>query len=221
MNETIPSTDISTNIQTNEKSPTTTKADENITIPSNEVLTSQIDLKTEQELTDKMTEKITEKIKYINETTLMTNEIKVDTKQTESITNHIDKTENIPPETTINNLPNTTIPIPDKNETILTKIQQIMNTTYIATTVKEIISTIKEISTTIPEIKKNEGTNVVLLGFSQFNLFKAYFTFYIYLTATKNILYTKHILFPMEITYNRNIRRLLKETKANCTLDFV
>ena len=25
----------------------------------------------------------------------------------------------------------------------------------------------------------------------------------------------------MTITYNRNIRRLLKETKANCTLDLV
>ena len=101
----------------------------------------------------------------------MTNEIKVDTKQTEIITNHIDKTENIPPETTINNLPNTTTPIPNKNETILTTIPQIMNTTYIASTEKEIISTIKEISTTLPEIK-NEETNVVLLGFSQFKLLK-------------------------------------------------
>ena len=220
MNETIPSTNKATNIQTNEQSPTTTKVEENITIPSSEVLTSQIALKTEQELTNKMTEKISETIKYINETTLMTNEIKVDTKQTESITNQINKTENIPPETTINNLPNTTTPIPFKNETILTTIPQIMNTTYIATTVKEIISTIKEISTTIPEIK-NEETNVVLLGFGQFRLFNTYFTFYIYLTPTKNILYTKQILFPIEITYNRNIRRLLKETKANCTLDKV
>ena len=220
MNETIPSTDTPTNIQTNEKSPTTTKAEENITIPTSEVLTSQIAIKTEQELTNKMTEKITEKIKYINETTLMTNEIKVDTKQTEIITNHIDKTENIPPETTINNLPNTTTPIPNKNETILTTIPQIMNTTYIASTEKEIISTIKEISTTLPEIK-NEETNVVLLGFSQFKLFKANFTFNFFLTSIKNILYTKHILFPMEIIYNRNIRRLLKETRANCTLVFV
>jgi len=74
-------------------------------------------------------------------------------------------------------------------------------------------------SSPFPEIK-NEETNVVLLGFSQFRSIKEEnFTFYIYLTATKNILYTKHIQFPMEITYNRNIRRLLKETKANCTLD--
>ena len=95
------------------------------------------------------------------------------------------------------------------------------NTTYIATTIKEIISTTKEIATTIPETKKDEGTNVILLGFSQFKLFIAYFTFYIYLTPTKNILYTNQILFPMIITYNRNIRRLLKESRANCTLDLV
>ena len=96
-----------------------------------------------------------------------------------------------------------------------------MNNTYIATTINLIISTIKEIATTIPEIKKNEETFVVLLGFSEFKLFKAYYTFYIYLTTTKNILYTNQILFTMIITHNRNIRRLLKETKANCTLDLV
>ena len=90
----------------------------------------------------------------------------------------------------------------------------------LSNTTTQIISTIKEISTTFPEIK-NEETNVVLLGFSQFRQFKENFTFYIYFTATKYILYTKHILFPMEITYNRNIRRLLKEAKANCTLDQV
>ena len=58
MNETIPSADKATNIQTNEQTPTTTKVEENITIPSIEVLTSQIALKREQELTNKMTEKI-------------------------------------------------------------------------------------------------------------------------------------------------------------------
>ena len=73
-------------------------------------------------------------------------------------------------------------------------------------------------TSTFPEIK-NVETNVVLLGFSQFRpIEKENFTFYIYFTTTKNFLYAKHILFPMEITYNRNIRRLLKETKANCTL---
>ena len=72
-------------------------------------------------------------------------------------------------------------------------------------------------SSTFPEIKNGE-TNVVLLGFSQFRPIEGgSFAFYIYFTATKNILTTKHILFPMEITYNRNIRRLLKEIKANCT----
>ena len=34
-------------------------------------------------------------------------------------------------------------------------------------------------------------------------------------------LYTKQILFPMTISYYRNIRRFLKETQANCTLDLI
>ena len=59
------------------------------------------------------------------------------------------------------------------------------------------------------------------MGFNQFEIFDAYFTFYLYLTAIKNFLYTKFILFPMIIIQNGNIRRLLKETKANCTLDLV
>ena len=46
-----------------------------------------------------------------------------------------------------------------------------------------------QIDSNIPETKIDEGTNVILLGFSQFKLFIAYFTFYIYLTPTKNILY--------------------------------
>ena len=82
-------------------------------------------------------------------------------------------------------------------------------------------NTTQIIPTTFPE-NKNEETNVVLLGFSRFRTFnEGYFTFYIYLTATKNILTTKHIQFPIEITYYRNIRRLLKETNANCSLDLV
>ena len=59
------------------------------------------------------------------------------------------------------------------------------------------------------------------MGFNQFEIFEAYFAFYLYLAAIKNFLFTKFILFPMIITQNRNIRRLLKETKANCTLDLV
>ena len=103
---------------------------------------------------------------------------------------------------------------------MLTTIPQIKNYSYIVTTTNQIISTIKEIPITFPEIK-NEETFVVLLGFSQFKVFNTNFTFNIYLTPTKNTLYTKLIQFPMIITYNRNIRRLLKETKANCTLDLV
>lgn len=106
----------------------------------------------------------------------MTNQINEDTKQTESITNHIDKTENIPKESTIspitNNLPNTlsaTTTKTEKTETILTTIEQIMNTTFIATTFNkistnfdEILSTIKKIPTTILEtiIKTSEKKNM-------------------------------------------------------------
>ena len=112
-------------------------------------------------------------------------------------------------------LPNSTTPDSEKNGSALTSIPQIINNTnYIATTTKEI-------ATTIPETKKDEETHVVLLGFNQFEIFDAYFTFYLYLTAIKNFLYTKFILFPMIIIQNGNIRRLLKETKANCTLDLI
>ena len=147
-----------------------------------------------------------------NETT---NEVKDDTKQVEITTYHINN------ETAII-LPNTTTPDSEKNGSVLTTIPQIMNnTTYISTTIKKIMSTINEIVKTIPETKNIKETQVVLLGFSQFKRITCYFTFYLYLTAIKNILYTKFILFPMIITHNRNIRRLLKETKANCTLDLI
>ena len=110
-------------------------------------------------------------------------------------------------------MPNSTIPDSEKNRSALTSIPQIINNTnYIATTTKEI-------ATTIPETKKNEEAQVVLLGFSQFKLATAFFTFYLYLTAIKNFLYTKFILFPMIIIQNGNIRRLLIETKANCTFN--
>ena len=112
-------------------------------------------------------------------------------------------------------MPNSTTPDSEKNGSALTSIPQIINNT------NYIVTTTKEIATTISEIKKDEETQVVLLGFSQFKLSTAYFTFYLYLTAIKNFLYTKFILFPMITTHNRNIRRLLKETKANCTLDVI
>ena len=79
---------------------------------------------------------------------------------------------------------------------------------------------IYEIKTQIEEIVKD--TTIVCQKYQIINkgiqpIEGGSFAFYIYFTATKNILTTKHILFPMEITYNRNIRRLLKEIKANCT----
>ena len=89
-----------------------------------------------------------------------------------------------------------------------------MNNTYIFTTIKEIstnineiLSTIKETPITFPqiiintsEIKENEETNVDLLGFNQLDL------------------YSNQKQYPITVTNDRNIRRLLKETKANCTL---
>ena len=52
-------------------------------------------------------------------------------------------------------------------------------------------------------------------------LFNTYFSFYIYFTSKKHFLYSKQINFPMIINYNRNIRRLLKETKTICTFESV
>ena len=239
-----------TNIQVDDKTEFVTIFSSKFSEKPEEVLTSQIALKTDQESTSKITDKITEKeekTEHIDEITYMTDEIKDDTNQIESTTNHIDKTENIPQENTIsqttNNIHNTistTTHKTEKTELILTTIEQIMNTTYIDTTVNEIstnldniLSTIREIPTTLKgtiiqtttEIIKYEETCVVIIGFSHFRLFTSYFTFYIYLIPTKNNLYTKQILFPMIITYyrnnRRNIRRLSKESKANCTLELI
>ena len=175
---------------------------------------------------------------YINETTLMTNEIKVDTKQTEIITNHIDKTENMffavnslkyinlynariiyEIKTQIEKIVKDTTIVCQKDQIINKGIQDcsIFNQSDNYTNDNEVPLFTSGDSSTFPEIKNGE-TNVVLLGFSQFRPIEGgSFAFYIYFTATKNILTSKHILFPMEITYNRNIRRLLKEIKANCT----
>ena len=107
-----------------------------------------------------------------------------------------------------------------------------MNNTYIFTTIKEIstnineiLSTIKETPITFPqiiintsEIKENEETNVDLLGFNQLDLSIKYFSLYMYLISIKNNLYSNQIQYPITITNDRNIRRLLKESIANCTL---
>ena len=107
-----------------------------------------------------------------------------------------------------------------------------MNNTYIFTAIKEIstnineiLSTIKETPITFPqiiintsEIKENEETNVDLLGFNQLDLSIKYFSFYMYLISIKNNLYSNQIQYPITITNDRNIRRLLKESIANCTL---
>ena len=221
MNESIPSTiektEKTTNFQTNEKSTTTTKDEENINI-----LSSAISEKTEKESTSK----ITEKIKYINET-ILTNEIKEDTKQAEITTNHIDN------QTTI------IFTTPEKNESILTNIPQIMDNTYSATTIKEIMST--TMPTTIPtktpttlpttELKapnktiissttvNNEEASAVVLGYSKKESnSNNYFSFYMYLLAIKNKLNSDKAKIPATVSNNQRIR-MLKETKGNCILN--
>ena len=135
-------------------------------------------------------------------------------------------------QTSENEQPLSTIKVDNKTENITvssstissnnlqsTIINTTFNTEKTESTIPEIIKYTTYIDETIKEITKNEVTNVVLLGFSQLRLFSSYFSFYMHLISNTNLSYINQILFPMTIIYNRNRRRLLKESQVNCTLD--
>ena len=62
-----------------------------------------------------------------------------------------------------------------------------------------------------------ETTTFVFLGFSHFKKSENYFSFYTYLSAINNYIYSQLFNFPVEITYNANMR-LTNEIEVNCTL---
>ena len=62
-----------------------------------------------------------------------------------------------------------------------------------------------------------KDTSLVLLGFSHYNKMDAYFSFYIYFGLLKGFIYSNDLKFPVQITYNTNLR-LLQNYEANCSL---
>ena len=146
------------------------------------------------------------------------------------ITNKIDTTNKL------SNTPETTehIVIQSSNIIQTTQIEKIeANTTKLEKTNDIVYTTQKEnnhIETTniqnnseiIEEtnILKNEYTSLVLLGFSSFNDFKSYFSFYVHFISIIKYISSKYLSFPVIINYNRNMRTL-KQVEADCTLDSI
>ena len=62
-----------------------------------------------------------------------------------------------------------------------------------------------------------KDTSLVLLGFSHYNKMDVYFSFYIYFGLLKGFIYSNDLKFPVQITYNTNLR-LLQNYEANCSL---
>ena len=87
----------------------------------------------------------------------------------------------------------------------------------------ETIPTIPKYPTTIivttnkPTETIYKDTSLILLGFSHYNKFDSYFSFYIYFSLLKGSIYSNDLKFPVQITYNTNLR-LLQNNEAICTL---
>ena len=74
--------------------------------------------------------------------------------------------------------------------------------------------------TTIPDTIQPTtlvDASLVLLGFSDYNKFNLSFSFYIYFSILEGNIYSNYLRFPIQITYNTNLR-LLQNQEANCTL---
>ena len=74
--------------------------------------------------------------------------------------------------------------------------------------------------TTIPDTIQPTtlvDASLVLLGFSDYNKFNLSFSFYIYFSILEGNIYSNYLQFPIQITYNTNLR-LLQNQEANCTL---
>ena len=87
----------------------------------------------------------------------------------------------------------------------------------------ETIPTIPKYPTTIIDTTNKpteiiyKDTSLILLGFSHYNKFDSYFSFYIYFSLLKGSIYSNDLKFPVQITYNTNLR-FLQNNEANCNL---
>ena len=129
-------------------------------------------------------------------------------------TTYIDDTIN-----STNIVPTDEIPTNDLNVTNsvnipTTSTNQIYNETI--TTIPKYPTTIIDTTNKATEIIYKD-TSLVLLGFSHYNKYDSYFSFYIYFSLLKGSIYSNDLKFPVQITYNTNLR-LLQNNEAICTL---
>ena len=92
----------------------------------------------------------------------------------------------------------------------------ILPTTNIETNVISTLLNITEKTDLIPIIN-NEETLLIIIGLNLFKIYESFFSFNIYFTPIRNIIYSNTLIFTIIITYYTNIRSL-KELKVNCTL---
>ena len=176
---------------------TTTESNEEKEPTSNQISTnSKTDIKTEYQPTTYYMDYITNKIDTTNKlsnSAIQSRSI-IQTTQTEKI---------------------------EANTTKLEKTNDIVYTTqkennHIETTNIRNNSEIIEETNTL----KNEYTSLVLLGFSSFNDFKSYFSFYVHFISIIKYISSKYLSFSVIINYKRNMRTL-KQVEADCTLDSI
>ena len=75
---------------------------------------------------------------------------------------------------------------------------------------------IKTLSTTTPIPQTNSF--LVLSGFSHYNQYDSNISFYIYFSLIEGYINSNNLKFPVEITYNANLR-FLQNNEANCNLN--
>ena len=111
-------------------------------------------------------------------------------------------------------IPTTDLNITNSVSIPTTSTNQIYNETI--TTIPKYPTTIIDTTNKATQIIYND-TSLVLLGFSNYNKYDSYFSFYIYFSLLKGSIYSNDLKFPVQITYNTNLR-LLQNNEAICTL---
>ena len=102
--------------------------------------------------------------------------------------------------------------------TILTTSTNKLDDEKIPTTIIKIKNSTMVIDNTIKATEIiNKDTSLVLLGFSNYNKYDSYFSFYTYFGVLEGYIYSNNLKFPVQITYNSNLR-LLQNQEANCYL---
>ena len=139
----------------------------------------------------------------------------------------------IPKSTIPNTIPNTIVPTTIPKTTIPVTIPKtIVPTTIPKTTIPATIPSPPKstsVSSIVPIVHKttiieatipmpnNGTTQVVFLGYNNFQISEDLITFSTYFVPIQNELYSKELRFPMNITYDKNTNSY-KETEAICTM---